>query len=213
MPVHISPRGIIDLSPPLPPAPRVLSDRSYFYVNIYIGSPPTRFAVIVDTGSTMTYVPCSSCGGSCGSNHQDAAFNPSNSSTATVIACSSPQCQCGSPTCGCSAGQCTYQRTYAEQSSSSGLLVQDLLLMEDGGAGAPVIFGCETQETGEIYKQQADGLLGLGNSGGQCTGLQPEWAGLGEGGGAPDRGFHGPALFVGGPENALWVCACWDTGC
>lgn len=33
-----------------------------------------------------------------------------------------------------------------------------------GQPGAPIIFGCETQETGEIYQQRADGLLGLGNS-------------------------------------------------
>lgn len=25
----------------------------------------------------------------------------------------------------------------------------------------PVVFGCEDSETGEIYKQQADGLLGI----------------------------------------------------
>ena len=30
--------------------------------------------------------------------------------------------------------------------------------------GFPVVFGCETQETGEIYSQEADGIMGLGNS-------------------------------------------------
>ncbi len=33
-----------------------------------------------------------------------------------------------------------------------------------GQPGASIIFGCETRETGEIYKQRADGLFGLGNS-------------------------------------------------
>ena len=28
----------------------------------------------------------------------------------------------------------------------------------------PVVFGCETRETGEIFNQEADGILGLGNS-------------------------------------------------
>jgi hypothetical protein len=27
-----------------------------------------------------------------------------------------------------------------------------------------VVFGCETKETGEIFNQEADGILGLGNS-------------------------------------------------
>ena len=127
------------------------------------------------------------------------------SRTASLIACTSPKCECGSPRCGCAAQQCTYSRSYAEQSSSSGILVEDLLALHDGELlllrahscvlahvhcgsgcgprwvaafcslralacpdagqpGAAIIFGCETQETGEIYQQRADGLLGLGNS-------------------------------------------------
>lgn len=35
-----------------------------------LGSPPLTFALIVDTGSTITYVPCSSCATSCGPHHQ-----------------------------------------------------------------------------------------------------------------------------------------------
>ena len=31
-------------------------------------------------------------------------------------------------------------------------------------AQVPVVFGCETRETGEIFNQEADGILGLGNS-------------------------------------------------
>ena len=27
-----------------------------------------------------------------------------------------------------------------------------------------MVFGCETRETGEIFNQEADGILGLGNS-------------------------------------------------
>ena len=137
----------------------------YFYASLYLGSPPKKFAVIVDTGSTMTYVPCSHCGSACGPNHQDAAFDPSASSTARMISCDSNKCRCGSPQCTCSdTQQCVYTRSYAEQSSSSGVLVEDILSLHDGRPGAPVIFGCETMETGEIFKQRADGLFGLGNS-------------------------------------------------
>lgn len=46
----------------------------------------------------------------------------------------------------------------------AGVLVEDLLALHDGEQGSPIIFGCETKETGEIYKQRADGLFGLGNS-------------------------------------------------
>jgi len=57
---------------------------------------------------------------------------------------------------------CGAARRAAEQSSSAGLLVADQLQVGDGGV--EVVFGCETKETGEIYNQEADGILGLGNS-------------------------------------------------
>ena len=34
---------------------------SYYYANVWLGSPPQQFALIVDTGSTVTYVPCATC--------------------------------------------------------------------------------------------------------------------------------------------------------
>ena len=42
----------------------------YFYATLQLGTPPRAFAVIVDTGSTITYVPCSSCGTLCGPHHK-----------------------------------------------------------------------------------------------------------------------------------------------
>jgi len=50
----------------------------------------------------------------------------------------------------------------AEQSSSFGNLIQDELQLL--GGTSPVVFGCETLETGEIFSQEADGIMGLGNS-------------------------------------------------
>ncbi|KAG7674709.1 putative Aspartic proteinase 39 [Nannochloris sp. 'desiccata'] len=142
-----------------------VKDYGYFYASLYLGTPPKKFAVIVDTGSTMTYVPCATCGAACGPNHQDAAFDPRLSQTSKLISCDSDKCRCGSPHCGCSdAQQCMYTRSYAEQSSSSGILLEDEVSLHDGGPSVPVIFGCETKETGEIFKQRADGLFGLGNS-------------------------------------------------
>ena len=41
----------------------------YFYATLQLGTPAKSFEVIVDTGSTITYVPCSQCGGQCGSHH------------------------------------------------------------------------------------------------------------------------------------------------
>ncbi|RMZ55410.1 hypothetical protein APUTEX25_003534 [Auxenochlorella protothecoides] len=112
----------------------------------------------------MTYIPCAECGSSCGPNHWGGSFDPRTSNTSERIGCNSPKCICGSPQCGCTANTCTYTRSYAEHSSSSGLLVQDVMHLHDGSPPVPITFGCETRETGEIYWQTADGLLGMGRS-------------------------------------------------
>lgn len=139
-------------------------ENGYFAADVRLGTPSSAYTLIVDTGSTMTYVPCASCGVSCGPNHENRAYDPTASATYQAVGCSSDRCQCGVPSCTCENNACAYQRTYAEHSSSSGVLVADVMQLNDGGAGLPVVFGCELKETGEIFKQQADGLLGLGNS-------------------------------------------------
>ena len=91
-------------------------------------------------------------------------------------------------------GNCTWSREYAEESSASGRLVTDVATLPLVGAGkisaadavkksktakggeknsnpssllyrrVPVTFGCTTRETGEIFQQVADGILGMGAS-------------------------------------------------
>lgn len=53
------------------PVPRfVCVPCRYFYATLLLGTPQRQFAVIVDTGSTITYVPCASCGRNCGPHHK-----------------------------------------------------------------------------------------------------------------------------------------------
>ena len=55
------------------------------------------------------------------------------------------------------------------------MLVRDKLVLPDSGT-ADVVFGCETKETGEIYRQQADGLMGLGSS--DISVINQVWQGM-----------------------------------
>lgn len=41
-------------------------DNGVFTVHLALGTPPQTFDLIVDTGSTLAYVPCKECGASCG---------------------------------------------------------------------------------------------------------------------------------------------------
>ena len=42
--------------------------------------------------------------------------------------------------------------------------MEDTLLFPDAGGPVALIFGCESNESGEIYRQVADGILGMGNN-------------------------------------------------
>nr|POE44959.1 protein aspartic protease in guard cell 1 [Quercus suber] len=133
-------------SPPPPNARMRLYDdllaNGYYTTRLWIGTPPQEFALIVDTGSTVTYVPCSNCG-HCGK-HQDPRFQPELSSTYQPMKCS-VSCNCDSNNV-----QCTYERRYAEMSSSSGVLGDDVLSFGNESQLVPqrAVFGCENMETG-----------------------------------------------------------------
>lgn len=92
---------------------------------------------------------------------QDSPFKSSASTTYESISCHSAACaqsQCDSEQ------RCVYTRHYAENSSSSGLLASDMISLGDASTivDARVVFGCELQETGDLYTQKADGILGMG---------------------------------------------------
>ncbi|TKY70624.1 Aspartic proteinase nepenthesin-2 [Spatholobus suberectus] len=128
----------------------------YYTTRLWIGTPPQRFALIVDTGSTVTYVPCSTCQ-HCG-RHQDPKFRPQDSETYQPVKCTW-QCNCDNDR-----KQCMYERRYAEMSTSSGVLGEDVISFGNQSELSPqrAVFGCENDETGDLYSQRADGIMGLG---------------------------------------------------
>eukprot|EP00798_Chlamydomonas_sp_ICE-L_P013245 gene13245-19081_t len=114
--------------------------------------------------STITYIPCSDCK-HCGK-HQDPGFDPEKSSSVTRLKCHSTKCNCGSPKCQCMQGDmCYYSRFYAEKSSSAGFLMEDRFDFPDSDKRpVDVVFGCVQEETGLIFSQAADGIMGMGNN-------------------------------------------------
>lgn len=93
---------------------------------------------------------------------QDPRFKPDNSSSYTVVECGSEDCK--TSMCDSNNHQCRYERNYAEMSSSKGVLGKDLIGFGQDSQLAPqdLLFGCETSETGDLYLQHADGIMGLG---------------------------------------------------
>lgn len=94
---------------------------------------------------------------------QDPRFKPEESSSFAPIHCDDGSCELGS--CFRISNLCTYARHYAEQSFSSGYLARDYVRFGKSRSGfspRPLVFGCETSESGDLYSQSADGILGLG---------------------------------------------------
>ncbi|ETV74515.1 hypothetical protein H257_11039 [Aphanomyces astaci] len=144
------------------------------YAEIYLGLPPQRASVIVDTGSHMTALPCSSCV-DCGE-HTDPPYDVSKSTTANYLTCAEYghcySCE--------SNNHCRMTQSYAEGSMWSALMVSELcwvgplpstnddnapdepdpsMLLSKFGVRFPI--GCQTKETGLFLTQKENGIMGM----------------------------------------------------
>lgn len=128
------------------------------YVYLYVGTPPQRQSVIVDTGSFITAFPCSECS-QCGQ-HTDPYFDVKNSSTAVI-----PKCLQNA--------NCAISQTYTEGSTWHGYKVTDKVWLGDSEIGlvprelnfkTDFTFACQTQVTGLFRSQLADGIMGMSDS-------------------------------------------------
>ncbi|KAL6587697.1 hypothetical protein OROMI_000675 [Orobanche minor] len=74
----------------------------------------------------------------------DPRFQPDSSSTYKPMKCN-PSCNCDDD-----GKQCTYERRYAEMSSSTGVLAEDIISFGNESVLRPqrAVFGCENSETG-----------------------------------------------------------------
>jgi hypothetical protein len=139
------------------------------HVHVYIGSPPQRQTLIVDTGSRLMAFGCRPCR-SCG-DHASPYFDPTLSTTKRIPTCGHCQLS-GISTCSLYNDQCVMTQKYTEGSSWNAHEVQDLIwlgtpLVEEsiesymGQLAVPYTFGCQTGAKGLFRKQYADGILGL----------------------------------------------------
>lgn len=71
---------------------------NYYYVNLYIGNPPKRQALITDTGSHLTAVPCEPLCYKCGK-HINSYYNLNGNSSLYLATNSSEIIQCESDEC------------------------------------------------------------------------------------------------------------------
>ncbi|KAI3511865.1 hypothetical protein L1887_19025 [Cichorium endivia] len=152
-----------------------------YYTKLHLGSPPKQYYVQIDTGSDVLWVSCSSCKGcprSSGLQIPIQFYDPSSSSTASLISCSDQQCLLGTQSsdssCSGSNNQCSYTFQYGDGSGTSGYYVSDLIHLDTivgnsipSNASASIVFGCSTSQTGDLTKSDraVDGIFGFGQQG------------------------------------------------
>ncbi|KNA05808.1 hypothetical protein SOVF_186930 [Spinacia oleracea] len=149
-----------------------------YYTKVQLGSPAQEFNVQIDTGSDVLWVGCSGCTGCPGTTGlqdiQLSEFNPSSSSSASVISCSDKRCKMGAQYADSlcdNSNNCAYQFQYGDGSGTQGYYVADLLHLEtivgdtqSSNNSAKVIFGCSMSQTGDLTKTEraVDGIFGFG---------------------------------------------------
>ncbi|KAF5737970.1 aspartic proteinase-like protein 1 isoform X1 [Tripterygium wilfordii] len=147
------------------------------YMWIDIGTPKVSFLVALDAGTDLLWIPCDcvQCAPLSASYYSSLdrdlnEYSPSASSTSKHVSCSHQLCDSNSK-CKSPKQQCPYTiNYYTENTSSSGLLVEDTLHLASGvddtlnaSVQASVIIGCGMKQSGGYLDGVApDGLMGLG---------------------------------------------------
>ncbi|KAF7098738.1 hypothetical protein CFC21_100455 [Triticum aestivum] len=147
-----------------------------YLVDVYVGTPPRRFRMIMDTGSDLNWLQCAPC---LDCFHQTGpVFDPAASTSYRNVTCGDSRCGLVSPpeSPAASTGRkcrkprsdpCPYYYWYGDQSNTTGDLALEAFTVNLTGAAAGstrrvdgVAFGCGHRNRGLFHG--AAGLLGLG---------------------------------------------------
>lgn len=148
----------------------------YYYIEAYVGTPPQKKALILDTGSHLTIFPCSGCY-AC-RNHLYKIFDSKNSSTFELV---NPQKSYFDWKCNIvdRGDKCKFTQAYTEGSEYQGFYAIDNFVFENelnqSGTDLKHIFGCAMKETNLFYSQEVDGIIGFGVSGQSKSKLISYW--------------------------------------
>ncbi|XP_044462862.1 aspartic proteinase nepenthesin-2-like [Mangifera indica] len=139
----------------------VYLSRSLYCVEIFLGTPKKSQFLIMDTGSHLIWtqcLPCINC-----FKQSTPIFDPKSSSTYQKIPCYHPLC---TQPFRCVNGQCVYESTYADGTTSSGVLSSETFTFPDKSSFTELpirVFGCANDNRGAHFSSisKVSGVLGL----------------------------------------------------
>ncbi|XP_035538936.1 aspartyl protease family protein 1-like isoform X2 [Juglans regia] len=145
------------------------------YANVSVGTPSLSFLVALDTGSNLFWLPCDCKKGGCVTGLQTSSgeeiklniYSPNNSSTSEKLSSNSTLCR-PSDQCSSESSNCCYKTVNSRNTSSTGILVEDVLRLvtdddQSKAVDARITFGCGQIQTGTFLMGAApNGLFGLG---------------------------------------------------
>ncbi|KAM1061298.1 hypothetical protein TB2_025374 [Malus domestica] len=160
--------GVVNVSVALPK--HIHYPIGIYLTKVKIGSPPREFYVLIDTGSEVFWVSCSSCN-VCplftGLGTPISLYDYDNSSTAGLLPCSDRRCK----HCSDESNHCEYSIPYIGGAEATGYFVSDEFSLDmipvhsqvAHGSSTPIIFGCSTTVSGLLAKTELslNGILGL----------------------------------------------------
>ncbi|KAL0462210.1 UNVERIFIED_CONTAM: Aspartic proteinase nepenthesin-1 [Sesamum latifolium] len=128
-----------------------------YLMDLSIGTPPTSYSAILDTGSDLIWTQCKPCK-QC-FNQPTPIFDPAKSSSFSKLSCSSDLCT-ALPSSSCTDSSCEYLYTYGDYSSTQGFMATETFTF--GKVSVPKVgFGCGLDNEGGGF-DQGGGLMGLG---------------------------------------------------
>ncbi|KAB2603771.1 aspartic proteinase nepenthesin-2-like [Pyrus ussuriensis x Pyrus communis] len=128
-----------------------------YFMDVFIGTPPKHFSLILDTGSDLNWVQCAPCHDCF--EQQGPHYDPKDSTSFLDISCKDPRCRLVSspdPAQSCKSENqtCPYFYWYGDSSNTTGDFSLETFTVEN------VMFGCGHWNRGLFHG--AAGLLGLG---------------------------------------------------
>ncbi|KAM1413532.1 hypothetical protein ACFX13_026411 [Malus domestica] len=148
-----------------------------YLTKVKLGCPPREFYVMIDTGSDVMWVSCSSC--KVCPRHTELGglsfnfYDPADSSTARPVPCSDKLCKASLETeCSHPTKQCRYHLRYADEDEIAGYYMSDEVHFDmipvqshvKIESSATVVFGCSTSVAGLLGGTIAsvNGVFGFG---------------------------------------------------